>query len=248
MQDNTKMSVRTGLSFTLLILIALLINIIFMYQKISVITTSQNNLLESTNTEITKLSAGIGYQENRARLVLFMQKKILEEGCKIDKNKAFQIASDNYEIAKERFHNIDPLFVLANQWKESRFYGDTCSKGPNGEDWGCGLNQVTKPTAITMYNWMGMTYNPLYISDTKENTIISCKFLSLLFNTYSDPKKVLIDYQCGYGCSERFPYKELKSDGIVKKAVDKTIKKYEQYKIEFSKFKINIEIGNINKE
>lgn len=196
--------------------------------------------IENTRHTETKefLLSTIDWSTQRQKTILFMRDMIVDEWQrigtdKLDFEKAYRKA-ECIQNESEKYPDVNPLFMLAIQYCESRFLDTLVSvKGAIGS-W-----QLMPTTARLLCDAMNMSYAVKYLRDPAASTKLAGKLIGILQAEYGDEDIVAADYNGGpwqayYARSER--------NRLVKETADFIVcvkTKKNEYTEAFSKYKID---------
>ena len=177
------------------------------------------------DVEITKTT--IDWSDQRQRKILFMTDQIIAEYDRIGKtiahDKAARIAEFNM-IESEKYPSIDPLFILALQWKESSFRDSIVS--PVGA---IGLCQIMPPTANWLCSYIHISYSERSLYDMETNIKLSAAYLDYLYQYYGEYELVLAGYNGGFRQASYYRINSPKLAAETADYVPKVMSKWETY-------------------
>jgi hypothetical protein len=152
---------------------------------------------ESQNQVETKqfLLSTIDWSTERQRTILFMRDIIISEyvrlGAKVNYEKAYK-KSEIIFHQSEIYPGVDPLFMLAIQYCESRFLDTLVScRGAIGP-W-----QFVQSTGRLLCEAMGLTFDQKYLKDPITSTKLAGKYIGILAATYENEELMSADYNGG---------------------------------------------------
>ena len=182
------------------------------------------------------LLSTIDWSSIRQKTILFMRDKIVEEwqriGLKIDYEKAYKIAEvDVYEC--EKYPYIEPLLLLAMQWRESSFIDSSVS--PMGA---IGINQIMPSTGRMMCLIINASYSKNILYDIKMSTKMAMKLLDILYAEYGSIGQMLAAYNGGPWQAYYYSNEKSKLCSETSKYVPEILRKKEQLTEEFKTYKI----------
>lgn len=152
---------------------------------------------ESQNQVETKqfLLSTIDWSTERQRTILFMRDIIVAEyskvGAKINYEKAYK-KSEIIFHQSEIYPDVDPLYMLAIQYCESRFLDTLVSiRGAIGP-W-----QFVQSTGRLLCEAMGLTFDQKFLKDPITSTKLAGKYIGILAATYENEELMSADYNGG---------------------------------------------------
>jgi soluble lytic murein transglycosylase-like protein len=176
----------------------------------------------------------------RQRMILFMRDQIVSEwarvGTKGGLERAYMIAESNM-VESEKYPSVDPLFLLALEWKESSFRDSIDS--PAGA---LGLCQIMPTTGRMLMGYFQMEYSEHSLYNIETNIKLSAKYIDILFQDYPSYELILAGYNGGY--RQIFYYRD-NNPKLASETADyipKVINKWEGYKTAFSSYNIRNQI------
>jgi soluble lytic murein transglycosylase-like protein len=204
------------------------------------LSTNADVLLEIKQEDVaTKniLESSIPWSDRRQRIVLFMGDQILSEwkrvGNKSGAEKAFLIAENNM-LEAEKYPDLDPLLLLALQWKESSFRDSVVS--PVGA---VGLCQIMPPTGRMLMGYFQLEYSDRSLYNVETNIRLSAKFLDILYQSYGDYGQVLAYYNGGHWGRYYYATNNPKLAQETSDYVPKVLNKWEEYKEALITYNVN---------
>lgn len=174
---------------SILLIVALAVGLIFSYISIKN-TIIGLSLDQKKSTQF--LIANVNYHTERQRLILFSRDEIMRQNKKVSYDEAFQIASTNLKYC-EIYPSVDPLFLLALQWRESRF-----TKNIMSHMGAIGLCQVMPITAKNLTKMMGINYNDSMLYDIDYNIRLGVQCLDDAIFIYKSHEAALAYYNGGW--------------------------------------------------
>jgi len=173
----------------------------------------------------------------RQKKILFMRDEIINQWKKnkieLNYEKAFTIAETNMNESEKYLH-IDPLFLLAIQWQESRFM-DTVQSYMGA----MGLMQLMPPTAHLLCGFFHMSYCDSIVWRMDVNIMLGTKLIDVLYSNYQRYDLVLAAYNGGSYQAHYFKTKDKKLHSETKAYVPLILDKYKNYKNSIKTYKIN---------
>ena len=133
-----------------------LFNIYWQEKKFKTMTETQITQLNKHLETNQFLLSTLDWSTIRQKKILFMRDEIIDQwkNCeiKINYEKAYKIAETNI-VECEKYLYIDPMFILAIQWQESRFIDSAISdKGAMG------VMQIMPSTARLLCGFFNISY------------------------------------------------------------------------------------------
>jgi len=206
-------------------------------KEISGIKTSQTEQHKNAIRTNQFLLSTLDWSTRRQRLILFMRDRIIHERLDakvpITLDKAYLYAEHNM-IESEKYQHIDPLFLLAIQRRES-FFSDSIVS----ERGAIGLMQIMPSTGRLVCGFFGISYRIKLLYNPKVNIQLGAKLVDVLYATYDDYELVLADYNGGPYSAYYFKTKDKRLAKETKEYVPYIMKKWSEYKMQLSTFKID---------
>ncbi len=205
--------------------------------EIDEIRASQDNQKRKHIETNQFLLSTIDWSTRRQKSILFMRDQIVAEwqrcGRDVDLQKAYHIAETNIKEC-EKYPHLEPLMVLALQWKESSFIDTIRSQAG-----AIGLNQIMPATGRLLSGFFQMAYNDKLLYDTETSTKFAAKLLDVLYAQYEDVELVLAAYNGGPWQAYYYANQKNKLHEETASYVPMIIEKWEQYKQSYNIFKLD---------
>lgn len=182
------------------------------------------------------LISSLDWSTKRQRLILYMRDKMVQEwrrcGFEADIGKAYDYAE--LVVRHSESYEIDPLLILAMQWKESTFI-DTV-KSPKGAH---GLMQVMPATARPYFEIFGYSFSRGNLQRAPVNIRIGVKYFSDLVASYNDFGKSLAFYNGGVWNAYYYPDSLDRMHPETRAYVPAVLKKWDIYKEDFEAYRVD---------
>jgi len=174
------------------------------------------------------LMSTIDWETKRQKLILFMRDVIINEwgrcGRDLDYNKAYLIAEADM-VESEKYPHIDPLFLLAMQWKESSFI-DTIKSSMGA----VGLMQIMPATGRLLAGFFGMQYSDLILKNMRTSIRFGAKYIDVLYAQYGNMEVVLAAYNGGFWQAHYYQSEKDKLAAETSAYIPTIMSKMEEYK------------------
>jgi len=142
------------------------------------------------------LLSTINWETKRQKTILFMRDMIIDEwercGFDIDYNKAYLIAESNM-VESEKYPHIDPILLLAMQWKESSFI-DTAVSHMGAQ----GLMQIMPATGRLLAGFFHVQYSDNMLMNYNTSVKFGTKYMDVLYAQYEKTEYALAAYNGGF--------------------------------------------------
>jgi len=226
-----------GIIFILVIAGIQSINIYFQQKQFKEMTFTQTEQLNKHLETNQFLLSTLDWATIRQQKILFMRDEIIDEWkrCGIKKlnyEKAFKIAETNMNESEKYLH-IDPMFLLAIQWQESRFIDTVISHMG-----AIGLMQIMPPTGRLLCGFFHISYCDPILWRIDTNILLGTKLIDVLYSEYENLEHVLADYNGGPYQSFYYRTKSKKLDKETKEFVPSILNKYKIYSEKIKTYKI----------
>jgi len=183
------------------------------------------------------LEHSIPWSDRRQREILFMGDQIVKEwsriGFKGKRSKAFLVAEKNM-LEAEKYPDVDPLLLLAMQWKESSFRDSVIS--PVGA---IGLCQIMPPTGRMLMGYFQIEYDRESLFNIETNIKLAAKYVDILYREYRDYGQVLAWYNGGGWQRKYYAENNPKLAEETADYIPKVISKWEEYKEALLTYNVN---------
>ncbi len=216
-------------------------SIYFQKQRFEEMTSTQTIQLNKHLETNQFLLSTLDWSTIRQKKILFMRDEIIGEWkrCGIKKlnyEKAFTIAETNMNESEKYLH-IDPMFLLAVQWQESRFV-DTVKSHMGA----CGLMQVMPATGRLICGFFHMSYCDSILWRIDINIMLGTKLIDVLYSEYQNLELVLAGYNGGPYQAFYFKTKDKRLEKETKNFVPSILKQYGGYTEKLKTYKINYKL------
>ncbi len=185
------------------------------------------------------LLSTIDWSSRRLKTILFMRDQIVGEwkriGCEIKLEKAYLIAETNMREA-EKYPHIDPMLILAMQWKESSFRDSVVSKAG-----AVGLNQLMPATARLLAGFFSENYSSRKLRSIRVSTKWAVKYLDVLYAQYPEEEIILAGYNGGPWQAFYYKHAPKKLAAETREYVPQVLQKRETYLEKFMAYKVESE-------
>jgi hypothetical protein len=183
------------------------------------------------------LLSTIDWETKRQKCVLFMRDMIVDEwkrcGMERDYNQAYMIAEKNMKES-EKYPHIDPLFILALQFRESSFR-DTVKSSAGA----IGLMQIMPATGRLLAGFFQVNFSDKILKNPNTNIMFGTKLLDVLFAQYGDFKLVLADYNGGPRQAYYYRTNDERFAKETEEYIPVIMDKWEEYKTIFQTYRID---------
>jgi soluble lytic murein transglycosylase-like protein len=200
-----------------------------------------NSNSEELKEGMRRIESGIPWSVSRQKTILFMQNEILTSPPKdsaVSSDMAYEIAKNNYVLATEMFGTIDPLFLLAIQWQESRFFKSVVIGKRKSTAYACGINQLMEGTARDMAASKGLEWSNSYLTDPLKNTRLAVIYIDKLQARGYSKEQILAVYNWSYKGSDYWINNRNALPDETKKFIPSIMNKYKEYQKKLMSYEV----------
>lgn len=191
-------------------------------------------------SSVQRFEAGNSWIKTRQKTILFMRDEYLAADSAVDKVTAYNIAENNYILAVEKFNTIDPLLLLAIQWKESSFKSSVVFGKHHSSQNAIGVCQLEKSTAVMMARVRGIQWSDTYLTDPLKNTELAVTFINVIQSEGDiSNEQMLAAYNCCYDGANKWVNDRDALPPQTRDYVPKVMKKYKEYTKEFITYEVH---------
>lgn len=180
----------TGILVNILLLVLLIMATYFLWDGRKEIRELRTSYKEGL-VIIQNLEAGLDPVLTRRQAILKYRDFILETNNKISPEKAYKIASDNWDLSQK--YCVDPNLLMALQRQESGYRTDVVSYMG-----AIGLNQIMPSTGRLLSRALHWSYSDSLLYDSRTSTELACLYLQNAGLTYTKYEAILASYNGGF--------------------------------------------------